>query len=264
MIITSNGKGCISMGPGIIRWYGGLFCLILTCIILQVTPARGEELTIYYFHRPPYYVRTGTIPKGFLMVFVNRVLESSGIKPVYVEIPPKRILEELKKPQQACSPGWFKTPDRERDYIFSAPIYRDAPLTFIVRKNQDVPSKVSLDELLKFLRSSRFPGLICGFSYGPFLDSVFSKEQTSRCVGAPVVNVVKMVAAGRLDFTITFPEEFGYIAKNYPELLEILITIPIDGIPEGNKRYLMCSKGLHEELLARINAGIRELVSWLD
>jgi uncharacterized protein (TIGR02285 family) len=223
-----------------------------------------EKLMIYYFNRPPYYIKSDGIPRGFIMIFVKRVLDLAGIEAHYVELPPKRILAELKKPHQACSPGWFKTPDRETDYIFSAPIYKDAPLTFVMEKRHEAPSRVTVDELLKFLRSSRSPGLICGFSYGPFLDAVFSKEQSAKCVSTPVLNAVKMVAAGRLDFTITFPEEFGYIARNYPELVEMLTVVPIDGSSDGNKRHLMCSKGLRKDFLDRINVAIRQMLPWLD
>lgn len=39
------------------------------------------------------------------MAFFEKVLEKSGIKARFQELPPKRILDDLKKPKNACSPG---------------------------------------------------------------------------------------------------------------------------------------------------------------
>ncbi|MEJ5300049.1 MAG: transporter substrate-binding domain-containing protein [Thermodesulforhabdaceae bacterium] len=222
-----------------------------------------SKLTVYYFHRPPYYVKTDGEPKGFLMVFVERVLEKAGIEAEFKEVPPKRILEELKKPQLACSPGWFKTPEREELYLFSATIYQNAPLTFVVTKSKE-KTRITLDEISNLFKSSRDPGIVCGFSYGPFLDAVFSTEKATRCISTDVLNVVRMVSAGRVDFTLISPEELGYIASIYPELRESIAMVPIEGIPEGNRRYLMCSKGVTPDMMDRINRAIHELVSWLD
>jgi len=71
------------------------------------------------------------------MILTRKVFEKAGIEVEFKEIPPKRILHELTKPQPACSPGWFKTPEREKLYLFSAAIYQDAPLTFVARKSED-------------------------------------------------------------------------------------------------------------------------------
>ncbi|MCX7822725.1 MAG: transporter substrate-binding domain-containing protein [Syntrophobacterales bacterium] len=247
------------------KFLGGLVIAILTCFYTK-TGAKENNLTIYYFHRPPYYFKTnGASPKGFIMTFVVKVFERAGLEVDFQEFPPKRILEELKKPKRACSPGWFKTPDREKLYLFSAPIYRDAPLTFVMSRQNAEDSKITVKEMIAFIRSSRVPGLICGFSYGPFLDSIFSKEELfTRCISTSVVNVLKMIATKRVDFTIIFSEEFGYIFNNYPELRKSLATMVIDGVHEGNKRYLMCSKGLSERTIERINESIRSIVSWLD
>lgn len=227
--------------------------------------ADQSNLIIYYFHRPPYYIKTDNLPKGFIMAFVRKVIEKSGIGVTFEEMPPKRILEELKKPRRACSPGWFKTPDREKLYLFSAPIYRDAPMTFIMARSKDEKfQKITVEETVAFIRSSQKPGIICGFSYGPYLDALFSREQISRCVTTSVLNVLKMVSIGRLDLTIMFSEEFGYIAANHPELLSMLSVISVEGSHAGSRRYLMCSKGIEKELFERINKNITELVDWLE
>lgn len=243
-----------------------LFCLIgLLAIASSCVAAEKEDLLIYYFHRPPYYIRTDGIPKGFIMAFVEKVLEKSGIKARFQELPPKRILESLKTPKNACSPGWFKTPEREELYLFSAAIYRDAPMGFVVRKPWNgSPERISLHDLKFFIKSSRNPGFICGFSYGPSINDIFSYTHVSRCITTSVVNIIKMVSLGRVDFTIVSLEEFGYIIVNHPDLRESLWVMTIQGTDNDNKRYLMCSKGISPELFERINQNILEIVSWLD
>ena len=240
---------------------------VFITVLLSYGFASDEKpkLTIYYLHRPPYYVRTDDKPQGFIMILTRKVFEKAGIEVEFKEIPPKRILHELTKPQPACSPGWFKTPEREKLYLFSAAIYQNAPLTFVARKSENNGrTKISLDEMITFLKASRRPGLICGFSYGPFLDALFASAQTTECLSTSVLNVLKMVAEGRADFTILSPEELGYLISRYPDLKESLAIISIEGIPEGNRRYIMCSKGVPSHVMESINEAIRAIVPWID
>ena len=69
----------------------------------------------------------------------------------------------------------------------------------------------------------------------------------------------RMVAAGRIDYTIASPEEVEPImamAGIAPAQVEV---VHFADLPDGNLRYFLCSRAVDQSVIDRLNAGIAAL-----
>ncbi len=240
-----------------------IFLILLVQFIGFSKEIKAEELKVYYFHRPPYYEKTPQGPGGFLMNISKLIFEKAEIKVTYEEMPPKRILETLKKPKPACSVGWFKTPQRETFLQFSKPIYISISSVIVARKEENI-EPVDIKKLRKlFSLSPGRIGIICSFSYGTHIDLII-KELDETCSTTNVINLFKMTAGRRLAFVLSFPEEAGYILKNYEDLGKKLTMIPVEGISQNFIRHIVCSKATPATIMERLNSEIQKRLWWLD
>lgn len=254
-----------------------LACFILTGIFWTL-PAAAETaapvLTVYYFHRPPYYIKQGDrAPGGFLVDVTRIVLDQAGISYQLIELPPKRILQKIEQNEYCCSIGWFKNPEREKFALFSDIIYQNRPTVIVVR--QGAASGFSEKPALKQLMESHLVlGVIEGFSYGPKIDAAISLFKPKIYgISGDSENLLKMICNQHLDYAFMAPEEAAYIVGKDSLLKPVLQIIEIDEEPMGNERYLMFSKMAGSEIVDRVNAAIQivkssdryaETVSFMD
>jgi len=242
--------------------------LVLPVLLLFLVPwvAGAQEptsLTVTYLERPPYYWTENGQARGFLLDLTRRILDQAGVPATYVPLPPNRILDDLRHNQApSCSIGWFKNPERESYANFSLPIYRDKPLVLLTTKGQ-----AELFHAYRTLKDVfRDPSLImaqvASFSYGEMVDRL-QKEILVRNLTVSTSQSVlpQLIAQGRASYMLVAPEEIPTLLRSARLDPDLFIELPMEDIPAGNLRYLICSKNVPQSDLARINAAITALTN---
>jgi polar amino acid transport system substrate-binding protein len=229
-------------------------------------PARADHLpiTIYFHVRPPYAEPGAPVGvKGLLVSPVIKALNEAGLEAQWVEMPPARQTEELKRAvEPACGLGWFKRPDREAFAIFTAPIYKDRPSVIVARKNDArfaAPAsleRIFSDPRLKLLVKT-------SYSYGKIIDDWLQHYHPALSESAGTnETMLNMIANGRDDYTIMAAEEADYLLERDAPLGAALHAVTLSDAPEGEQRFLMCSKSTPADAIARLNAQLVDLANW--
>lgn len=246
------------------RWFpAARFLLALLPAVLPAAPAHASEktLTILAFHRPPYYILEKNRPaEGILVEITEKALTTAGIPHVFVEAPPKRILNIIETTQEyACSVGWFKTGERERFARFSDPIYVGQPMGAAMRPElvETLPEPPTIAGLMQ--KNLRL-GLRGGFSYGEWLDARLAGHRGVTDLSVTEnEQLLEMVARDRIDYTLIDPEEYAWLVSRHKEFQTDTTFVALRDIPPEVPRYLMCGRCVPPEVISRINAALARL-----
>lgn len=220
-------------------------------------PSAAEPIELYYFERPPYVAQRagGADVDGLTATPAAQAFEAAGIAFRWVELPTMRQLVTLKdSPRAACAVGWFRNPEREQQFKFTRPIYRDRPTVAIARTDFQ-PAGATLAETL---RAPRLQVLLKdGFSYGPLIDGMLAAARPERVVtSAETVSMVHMVAARRAQFMFAAEEEAAYLIEQAGVPATQLKLLHFTDLPPGERRHILCSKATPDELIERLNRAI--------
>lgn len=252
-----------------------LWCLLALPVQVRADDGAGtqadsaaapRELAILAFHRPPYYTFTHGEAGGFLVDAVRSVLDAARIPYHVAEMPPKRILVRLEQDPDAyaCSPGWYRTREREQFARFSAPIYRNLSPVAVLRVEAAHRTGGGRG-LAALLATGLRMVLRGGFSYGPALDDALARSR------APVYRstadnaaLLEMLASGRYDMTLMEQEEATELLRRSPRLFQALELVPLAGqdilVGQPQTRHLMCGRGVDEATLRRIDDAIAKVL----
>ncbi len=234
---------------------------VAALIGLALLPAaRGRadsDLTLYYHERPPYSVRQpdGSV-RGITADIADKALKSAGIAYRWEDLPSARQLEMIKRGEDpACGLGWFKRPDREAFAKFTLPIYRDLP-TIVVARADDrrFADRPTLDVL--FHDKSLLLLTKTGYSYGAEIDAKIAADTPNlRRDASDNRTMLGMVGRKRVDYMIMAEEEAKDLLAD-PVLGEGVAIYHLGDAPPGEYRYLMCSRSVPDDVIARIDQAI--------
>ncbi|MBT9596698.1 MAG: transporter substrate-binding domain-containing protein [Vitreoscilla sp.] len=233
-----------------------LFCLAGLALAAGVAKA-AEPLSLYYFDRPPYAQKAsrGDEVVGLTATPAAQAFRAAGLEFRWTLLPTVRQLVTLKDSLvPACAVGWFKNPERELQFKFTKPIYRDRPTVALARSNFHALAPTLIDTL-------RQPGLSVlvkdGFSYGPLIDGMLLLARPERVVtSVESVAMVSMIAAQRASFMFAAEEEANYLVEQAGVPLNALKLVRFADVPPGERRYILCSKATPDELIERLNKAI--------
>jgi polar amino acid transport system substrate-binding protein len=221
--------------------------------------AEQTDITMLFHVRPPYaYYDAAQDVGGLLVAPVMDALSEAGIAAEWIEMPPARQTEEIKRVKRAvCGLGWFKRPERETYAVFSEPIYRDQP-TVVVARTGDTRFADGMSLQDSFRDASRTLLAKAGYSYGAELDEWIKTlhPTVERSSGANEV-LLGMIAQRRADYAIMAPEEAEDLLGSVPELGASLRAVRLSDAPDGELRYLMCSTATPAGLVAAINDALK-------
>ena len=248
---------------------GSLPSLLLTLAINVLIGASGaaagtseaaDELTVYYYERLPFFGDIDGKPAGRLVDIAQQVLDTAKIRYRFENVPVVRFFEMLKKPGNACLLGALRTREREAIYTYTDDfIYRDQPFRIIINraKRAMLPERPTLRQITE---SGLRLGLSEGYVYGEWLDGRLAEYPPPFVyrinVGSNAEKMYQMLAGGRFDYMFAVAEEAQEIVMRTPGNREHLTTVEIADAPPGNRRYLLCSKGIDDALMRRINEAI--------
>lgn len=208
-------------------------------------------LDIVYEERLPYVEKQNETVSGLVATPAMNALSLSKIDYVLKEKPSKRHLLEIESNQtEMCALGWFKNPARESFAKFSKALYKDQPMGIMARsEDESLFADISIDQLLakELLLLTK-----ASYSYGAFLDKKITQFNTKKIeVYSNNEKMLQLISKKRADYMFVSKEEAS-LFLNQSEF-KSLKFYPVIDMPEGNSRYLICSKKVSDETLSRLN-----------
>lgn len=193
-----------------------------------------------------------------------------------------RITDTLRNGEMAACVGFQKTAEREQWMQYSLPFTIAMSPCAIVVDSQAVAMRAWLDADGKLpldlaLALGRKVGIAGGRSYGESLNQVLEKHKDKlvvRNANDVSAGLLDMLLAGRFDFTLMFPEEAQYLARQYADKVRLL-SFPIKETPQFASVHVVAPKNdWGSKLLSQINPLLaklrdsadfhRERTTWLD
>lgn len=224
---------------------------------MPFSSATAATITVAYNERPPYLVSNpdGTV-SGLTATPVANAFHQAQIPFVWEKNPTNRQLQILKESGgMYCAVGWFKNPAREKFAKFTKAVYRDKPSIVIANLNFSAPPDTSLAEILT--RPDVHVLVKDQYSYGPYVDGLFARLKPALVqTTAENINMIRMIKVGRADFMLASEEEASYFVEQAGFSVKDFQLLKFKDMPAGEKRYLMCSKDVPDELINQLNKAI--------
>lgn len=253
--------------PRYIRWLTAL--LSMPCLISipmaqaaaeSAPTAKAEKIIVGWRNKPPYHYLENGGEHGFLLERSKQVFAHAGVEAEHVEMPSKRIWQNFSTGMHNfCSIGWYRLPERESLVNFSLPFHIDRPHTVVSGPAAlaAVKAHTSLSSLLQ--DKSLSLGVVDGVSYGPELDAMMAHaaNKIEKRTVEPL-KIMRMAAADRFSFVIIDREDWEW-SHTHEEGLGKLHNIDFADIPPGLTRYIVCSKDVSHDTMARLNRVIESL-----
>lgn len=224
----------------------------------QPVQRNTEIITVHYHERTPYYNTGADGVFGVCADPVNIAFRRAGVPFRWQRTPAKRQLDIIRQDKgMDCALGWFKNPERELFGRFSLPVYQDRPTVALARADNDrivsgAPLEATLsDRDLVLLRKD-------GYSYGEFIDQKIAMLQPKEVITTgDNLSMLNMVHRYRADYFFIAQEEARALLASSQIQASDFKLVTFSDMPEGNKRYLICSKLVSEELMERIDRAIQ-------
>tara|TARA_R110000868_G_scaffold132381_9_gene343351 strand:- start:5162 stop:5788 length:627 start_codon:yes stop_codon:yes gene_type:complete len=206
-----------------------------------------------YYERPPlYFTAEDGTPSGKMVDHLNAKLQTTKYKIKYQVIPPKRQFLKIEANNEPiCGLGWFKNASREKTGKFSISLLKDKPLVIVAHKDIPFKDNQSIKDFffrtdLKFLKKD-------GFSYGKELDELEKKYNVLKhIVTVSTENMVRMLMLRKQYYTFLDVDEIEYIFNKDPSLKKDIHYTRFNETPDGNHRYLYCTKQVPDEFINSI------------
>ena len=230
----------------------GLFCAGGAAMAVAAQP-----ITVAWREKPPYYYTENGVAKGFMLERARQIFEAAGVPARFVNEPQKRIWANFSHGMQNyCSISWYRLPEREAVAQYTLPVHTDQP--HAVLAVPAVAARVKAHASVKSLLADRSLtlALVDGVSYGPELDGLIANSQ-NRIMRRTVdtASMFRMMAAGRADYLFVDREDWNYLRARMPELQQLTLIEYAD-MPQGLKRYFVCSRDVPAETMERLNRAI--------
>lgn len=235
----------------------GLAAGLLAAAAGTVTARADERITAAYYYRPPYLEPTADgAPTGLTGAPAANAFSRAGIPVSWVLAPTNRQLAMVKDPQQrSCAIGWFRNAEREHFAKFTRPIYRDKDWMLLAYAGYTPPAGATLERILQ--NSSTRVLVKDNFSYGAEIDAMLARGK-QIIVNSTGNNeqMVQSISAGTADFMFAAEEEGAYLISQAGASAKQLRLLRLKDMPHGGERYIMCGKGVPDEVIERLNKAI--------
>jgi polar amino acid transport system substrate-binding protein len=223
-----------------------------------VVPALAEPIKVLITSRPPYYVVDDNgLVSGIVASPAVNIFKMAGLDIQWEAASFKRQLQMIEdNKEQICGIGWFKTPKREKFGKFTEYIYQNKPFIALIRSdNRAVAAHRSLRSLMS--NQALKMGEKLGFSYGATVDELIDElAPNSITTDQTNVGMVRMLIGKRFDYMISSAEEAAHLIDLFSAGNIEITTLKFLDLPFENKRYILCSKSVGDEIIQRINSAV--------
>jgi len=216
-----------------------------------------EPVALLFNERPPYQILTADgVLYGLTATPAIQAFKAAGIPMALKKIPTNRQIAVVKEATgRDCAIGWFKNPEREQFAKFTRPIYYDKPTVLLAGRH----FAAARNETLKSLLSRKDVHVLVKdrFSYGPYIDGLLTalKPPTVSTTNENI-QMVEMIKANRADFMFAAEEEAQYLIEQAGFDPADFRVIRLADMPAGERRHIMCSKLVEDDVISRLNAVI--------
>lgn len=243
--------------------------MLLVLALAQASTAHaGERIVWGVIDFPPFQIVGG--PNRDTGSFDGLLEELTRRMPEYRhDILPMsfaRREQEFIEGSQLCTPGVFRTPEREKQLTFSRPslIHLDNRLVFLSSKAKVLGGDEPVDLEALFKNQRLLAGVFSSRSFAPNIDDAIKRHSGQqnlivRAIKTP--QMFELLLRGEIDYTIMFPHEAAYIARLYG--MENAITVrKIKGTPPYCFTYTACAKGAWgESIVAKVDMILEQIQS---
>jgi polar amino acid transport system substrate-binding protein len=232
-------------------------CALLVCAVAPFIAQAQDVLTLTYNDRPPYIV---ALPDGsaagLTATPAANAFKGAGIPIAWKKVPTNRQLAEIREnSSRQCAIGWFKNPEREQYAKFTKAIYRDRPTVLIANRQFSTQPNETLQSILahklgRVLVKDKF-------SYGAYIDGLLASSRPETVVTTNEnIQMVEMIRIGRADFMFAAEEEARYLIEQAGFKVHDFKVVRLPDVPPGERRYIICSKMVEDDVITRLNAVI--------
>jgi len=218
-----------------------------------------DLIKLHYNPRPPYTSITKDGIAGLTATPAALAFKNSGIPFQWEDTPFKRQMKMIEDNEGCdCLVGRFKTADREKLAKFTHHIYQDKPqIALAMANNEKLQNNVSVDSVLSNPQLKL--EIKEGYSYGVILDEKIAryKPNVDRTTNENIT-LLKKIYSKRADYFFIAPEEADELIESSGIPKNDLKYISFSDIGEGEKRYIMCSQKVSEEIIEKLNRAIIE------
>lgn len=232
--------------------------LLTTALILFAGIAASQPpIMLQHDERPPFLKTEadGSV-SGTAATPAVRAFQTAGIPYEWKYESASRQIAMLKSGARVCSVGWYKTPERERFAKFSKPISQDSPMIGLANNHFQAPEKTGLDHLLA---DPEVTVLVkASIVYGPFLESRLAQMKAKRVMTFEEFGpMIRLIQLGRAQLTFIPIEEADYYIAKMGYAPKDFNIIHFAEMPPGEKRYIMCSMSIEDDVMDRLNAVLK-------
>ncbi len=231
--------------------------MTLPLILAAGIAAAQAPIVLQHDERPPFLKTeadgsvSGTAATPAVLAF-----RKAGIPYEWKYTSAKRQVAMMKSGARVCSVGWYKTPERERFAKFSKPISQDSPMIGLANIDFHLPEAAGLDQILANENISIL--IKDSVVYGPFLDVRFARMKARRIPTSDEFGpMVRLIHLGRAQLTFIPLEEADYYVASMGYSAKDFNIIHFAEMPPGEKRYIMCSMSVEDEVIDKLNAALK-------
>lgn len=233
--------------------------VLASAAMLASAPVLADDkITLSFNERPPYLIADANgAATGLTGTPAAEAFKKAGIDIVWSKVPPNHQLAVIKEGGPNCAIGWYKTAEREQFAKFTKPIYRDKPSILLANPNFHGKDGEKLGDILG---SKGVRVLIKEhFSYGPFIDGALEKyKPTTTISNGTSTQMLQLVGANSVDFMFVSEEEAQYLVEQSGLGAQKFKQLHMSDMPKGDYRYIMCSKQVPDDVIAKLNKAITE------
>ena len=235
------------------RRLSGLVFVFLITVLLPTGGWTKDSITWMGSATPPFFIHEGIYKgEGYVEVINNILIENL---PEYnharIQANLSRQNQQWKQGEKVCSPSKYKTEERKEFMYFSIPSTFSLPIVLIINKNNFSAFGGSKTiNLASILQSNKFViGRIKNRSFGAEFDNILDNNGNDKNIflyegPALLVDLLKMLMAGRIDALPASPEEAIYLAETMG-IRDQIMTLNIVENQDDRDAYLgyvACSK----------------------
>lgn len=227
------------------------------CLLIPAVVRSEEPVILLYNDRPPYMVsQPDSSAVGLTATPAANAFKAAGIPFTWTKMPTNRQLALVKDiPGMYCAIGWFRKPEREEFARFTKAIYQDKPTValtnaqFHVRDGNALANVLAMKGVRVLVKDQ--------FSYGTYIDGLLANVRpTIISTTAENVQMVQMIQANRADLMFVAEEEANYFIAQAGFGMHDIRVLRFADMPKGERRHIMCSRNVPEDVIARLNKAI--------
>lgn len=192
---------------------------------------------------PPDQIGTGVGDR-----ILDRIIAAMPEWRHVVELRPfPRIVDSLKSGQEACGVGLYRSPERDAISLVT-PLFLAQTASVVLRpdllaRHPDWRDGVRLAALIR--EPSLTGEISLARSYGPRWEKILADAADGNlhpnAHGSPQ-NLFRMIAAGRIDYTVTWVQAMDYILAHSDIPPGSLVTIPTLDLDPTMTSYVLCPR----------------------